>query len=444
VGVAVSGGPDSMALLVCLCKLAPIHGFSVAGVHFEHGIRGQESQDDADFVAGFCEGKGIPFYLGAAYVPALAGKWKLSKQTAAKRAREAYFDSLVKGGDVDCIATAHHKNDAAESVLMHILRGSGTAGLAGIRRKKGAVIRPFLCLGRDDIDDYIAEEGIPFVRDSSNDSLDYTRNYIRGAVMPLLEEHVNADAAGALLRLGEIAEQDEDYLIQKAGAAFEECACFSGGRVEIGLERFGKLHRAIRSRIVRLACAALSVTQDIGYAHIGAVLKLADEARTGTQADLPHGLCARVEYSRLVIGRKRLLPEEFEIPLRRTGRTMLPDGAQIVCRMAEEYTPHAGGGVREYFDADRLPHGLRVRTRIAGDRIHPLGAPGGKKLKDYFIDKKVARPLRDAAVLVADGQEVVWAVGYVMGEAYRVREDTEHILEMTYIAGTEEEDGALL
>lgn len=443
-GVAVSGGPDSMALLVCLCKLAPTHGFSVAAVHFEHGIRGQESIGDADFVAEFCEKHGIPLYLGAADVPVLAREWKMSKQTAAKRAREEYFDSLVGSGDLDCVATAHHKNDAAESVLMHILRGSGTTGLVGIRKKKGSFIRPFLCLGRVEIDDYIAEGSIPFVRDSSNDSLDYTRNYVRGAVIPMLEGAVNADVTGALLRLGEIAEQDAAYIDQKASEAFDACACLAGGAVEISLGRFSGLHGAIRARVVRMACAELYVTQDIEYAHVRAVLKLADEARTGARADLPHGLRARVEYGTLVISAARMRAEKFAVSLNRRGRTMLPDGAQIVCREVGKYEPHAGGGFREYFDLGSLPGELQVRSRLAGDRFHPLGAPGGKKLKDYFIDKKVTRAGRDAAILVADGQEIVWAVGHAMSEKYRVREDTEQILEMILIAGTEDERDALL
>lgn len=441
VGAAVSGGPDSMALLACLQSLAPFFSCSVACVHFEHGIRGQESLDDADFVSRFCEENGIPFYMGAADVPALAKEWGLSEETAAKRARETYFNTLVENEDVDVIATGHHSGDNAESVLMHILRGSGIDGLKGISVRNGNFIRPLLCVSRDDVMEYVQEKSLPYVQDGTNKNAAYTRNFVRNVLLPQIRERINPDVSGALNRLSGIAGEDSAFIFGEAERIFPECAAQKDDRVKIDIERFLALSPAVAYRVVKIACAKLFVTQDIENVHIGAVMRLAKKNRTGTRANLAGGLCAEVEYGSLVIRfAARRVDYSFCSMFDIEARNETPFGDYIECEQVEACDFSNQDPYTAYVDRDKLPAHFMFRTRYTGDRIAPLGSCGSKKLKDYFIDKKLTREEREKTPLLADGNRIIWAVGHVIGDDYKVDNTTKRILRMNYIrCGNKEE-----
>ncbi|WP_066645156.1 tRNA lysidine(34) synthetase TilS [Christensenella timonensis] len=433
VGVAVSGGPDSMALLSCLCFLAPLAFFSVVCVHFEHGIRGQESLDDADFVSRYCAEHNIPFYMSAADVPSLAEEWHMGKQSAAKRAREEYFKSLIQNGDVDVIATAHHLDDNAESVLMHILRGSGTDGLRGIHPQNGPMIRPLLCVTRQQILAYLEEKEIGYVTDRTNGENEYTRNFIRNVLMPQLRDRINPDVAGALNRLSVIAEYDAGFIRGEAEKEFGNCAQVLNGSVEIDIEALSRLSKAVRCRIVRLACERLHITQDVENAHVLCVLALAERNRTGARANLSNNLYAAVEYGKLLIGfSAREADVSFCMPFDFEAANELPDGSRIICGEVYECDYENSDPDVAYVDADKLPQRLMLRTRYRGDTIHPLGAPGKKKLKDYFIDKKLPRQERERTPLLADGSRIIWAAGHVIDDECRVTGDTTRIYCLKY------------
>lgn len=434
VGAAVSGGPDSMALLVCLCSLGSMYNFAVKCVHFEHGIRGEDSLRDAEFVENFCDERDIPMFVGAADVPALAEKWGVSEETAAKRAREEYMDSLVLAGEADIIATGHHLDDSAESVLMHILRGSGLTGLTGIHSRYGNYIRPFLCVDRSEILAYAGQNGIDYVTDATNADNKYTRNYVRNVLMPGIAENINPDVSGALNRLSRLAARDSEYIEAEAAAALSSIAKKEGDTVRMDAAALAKMHPALAGRVVRGACAMLHVHQDIELAHITAVIELAKQGRTGAMANISRNICAELEYGSLLLGfTGRRTDSSFEATLDINDVLRLPNGDVVECRCVQDCDMQNADAYTERFDMDKLPAKITVRTRYTGDVIHPLGAGGGKKLKDYFIDKKLPREERDRTPLLADGSEIIWAVGRVMSDLYKVDGDTERILEIRYI-----------
>ncbi len=432
VGAAVSGGADSMALLVCLYALSKLHGFELCCVHFEHGIRGEHSLRDASFVRDYCASAGIPFFMGSGDVPSMAKKWRISIETAAKRAREDYMNSLVLACEADVIATAHHLNDNAESVLMHILRGSGLSGLMGVRARHGNFVRPFLCLTKDEILGYAAVNEIPYVTDETNADNSYTRNYIRNVLLPGVKENINENPEAALNRLSAIAQQDDGCLNALAEDFFNANAIRSEDSVSMGAAALTKAHPAIAVRAIRLACGRLGVTEDIEYAHIESVLRLARTNRTGSVAGLSRNLCARVEYGALIIGFKgRETNYSFERRFDIRDRNVLPDGDYIECFELNCYDAFNGDAYSECFDMDKLPSAITLRTRRHGDVIRPLGS-GKKKLKDYFIDKKLTREERDRTPLLADGENIIWIIGRVISNDYRVDENTARIVNMRY------------
>jgi tRNA(Ile)-lysidine synthase len=439
VGAAVSGGADSMALLVCLKNIAGELGISLNCVHFEHGIRGEESLKDAEFVAEYCERYGILFYMGAADVPALADEWKVSLELAAKRAREEYFAQAIHSGVADVIATAHHEEDTAESVLMHVFRGTGIDGLTGIKQRHGQMIRPFLCVRKKEILEYCNKNGVPYVEDSTNSDNRFTRNYVRNVLIPAANNHLGTDIVPALNRLGEIAQRDAAYLNGCAQQAFEACAAVSADMAELDIAQLIRLDDAIASRVIRLACKSLHVMQDVEYAHVEAVLRLAKKAKTGSKANLTHDLFAEVEYDRLLIGRiARQVDYSFLVEVVPAKETKLPNGAAVVCEIVPEYVFNTEDRFTEYFDLDQLPERMVCRTRQAGDVIHPLNGPGQKKLKDYFIDKKLPRSMRDQVPLLACGSEIIWAIGHVINDQYRVGGQTKRVMKVTYKKVAEE------
>ena len=181
----------------------------------------------------------------------------MSEETAAKRAREAYFNTLVENEDVDVIATGHHSDDNAESVLMHILRGSGIDGLKGIAARNGNFIRPLLCVSREDVMEYVRDKGLHYMQDKTNDNAEYTRNFVRNTLLPQIRERINPDVSGALNRLSAIAQEDSSFILGEAERVFPECAKQKGDRVEIEIGRFLGFSPAVEYRIIRLACAKL-------------------------------------------------------------------------------------------------------------------------------------------------------------------------------------------
>ncbi|MEG2189298.1 MAG: tRNA lysidine(34) synthetase TilS, partial [Christensenella sp.] len=340
----------------------------------------------------------------------------------------------VEQEDVDVIATGHHLDDNAESVLMHILRGSGIDGLKGIAVKKGNFIRPFLCVSHAEILGYAEQEKIAYKVDKTNENTEYTRNFVRNVLLPQIVEKINPDAAGALNRLSGIAEQDSAFIFSEAERKYELCAHAKDDRVEIDIESFLALSPAVAYRVLKIACAELYVTQDIENVHVGVVMKLARKNKTGTRVNLSGNLCAEVEYGTLVIrfsGRR--VDYSFCMVFDVQAKNEIPNVGYIVCEEALQCDYQNADPYTAYIDADKLPKHFMLRTRYTGDRITPLGSAGGKKLKDYFIDKKLTREEREKVPLLADGNRIIWVAGYTIGDEYRVDEQTKCILRMDYI-----------
>lgn len=410
VGVAVSGGVDSMALLNALCNLRAQLNIIVVVFHMEHGIRGRASVDDMRFVIRECEKRGVECVAERADVPELAAAEKLSVETAARQARYAFLDEQA----ADWIATAHQRDDVAETVLMNLLRGSGLAGLCGIPEKRGRYIRPLLDISRAEIEAYAAENGVAFVRDASNDETDYTRNYIRNEIMPRLER-VNAQAAAHIAQAAERLAEDEAAL--KHWAQTADCIEEQKDGVYIRLDKLGVLPEAVRKRVVRLAFEKRFGLSDVESKHVRDILALAESGQPGKRLDVGGGLAAVNIYGKLMIGRiKEKAYNDDSVSFFGPGRYEL-GGLEFVCTVCVQ--PDFGDG-SEYFDAGAL-EGAVFRHRREGDRITPLGMSGTKRLSDYLSDRKVPLHLRDNMVVLAAGEDVLWAVGAGVSEKSKIK-----------------------
>ena len=413
VGVAVSGGMDSMALLFLLHKL----GFAVKALHFEHGIRGQASKDDAEFVRRVCLEKGIPFVSESADVPAYAKERKQSIETAARILR---YDFFSRSG-CKKIATAHHADDCAESILMHVLRGSGLAGLVGIQPKNGRIIRPLLCVSKTEIRQYIRDNQIPFCEDETNFDLSYRRNYLRREIMPKLRE-INPALTDALLRLSRGA-QDVQTLLRRQAEKIRVIRTEHTRRID--RRELLACNEQVAARLLFDLCAELGQEHDLEYPHISEMLGL---AMTGAHKHIKGRIYARCEYGSLILyTQEEPKPEAYCVPFS-AEKTVFPAG--ILQRESRPYQKNAQKDL-EFFG--RIPKDAVVRTRRAGDVFCPLGS-GQKKLKDYFIDIKLPRSARDRVPLLASGREIIWVIGCGISERYKVT-DAGTCIALHYIKG---------
>lgn len=429
--VACSGGPDSLALLDLLLLLRRRFDLVVTVAHFEHGIRGTASEEDARFVDSFCRARRVPCFIGHGDVPAFAKEQGESIELAARELRYAFLWRTLERCGADVLATAHHADDQAETVLMRILRGTGPDGLAAMKPREGKKIRPLLFARREDILAYCRERGLTPRHDATNDIPDCTRNLLRLKVLPYLQQSCNPEVARALCQLAELARVDCDYLEQQLEESWPYLTREEDGRRSIVLTAFRRRHPALQRRALRRLFASLAgAGRDLGFSHVEELRLLALSGQaTGKTAKLPDGIEAHFTYDRLVL--RPTLPKREQqepasaVPVIVPGRTDYGEAA-IEAELLEAL-PADDGSCGFYLDAVVLKGApLVLRHRQPGDFIEL--SVGRKKLKEVLIDDKVPRERRQGLLLLAAGHEILWIVGRRRTSHYPVTEQTKRIL----------------
>lgn len=456
--VALSGGADSVCLLTVLKQLA----FALRAVHVHHGIRGAEADRDEAFVQALCESLSVPLHVAHCQVPAYAAEHGLSEEEAGRILRyqileeeaEKWERELSDGSRVK-LALAHHRDDNAETILHHLLRGSGLTGLAGIRPVQGRRVRPLLCVGRDEIREYLTAEHMDWCEDSTNQSADYTRNRIRSQVLPLLKETVNEQAEEHILQAGQIIGQADEYLRQRAAeiwrvavsgqqesrdsesGARRDIADEMPERVIIPLAVFAAQPEILKMYLIRHMLDQLKPGwKDITSRHFTAIAKLAGKP-VGSRVDLPGGLTARTGYETLEIVGKA---EQKPVLDRETGgwggntvpQTVPKLHMTVFSRQKDQEIPK--NQYTKWFDYDKIKGTLSVRTRRTGDYLI-LPSGGSKTIARYMIDEKIPKEKREKILLLAEGSHVLWVVGFRISEYYKIEEHTENILQVTCDGG---------
>ncbi len=455
IAAGISGGADSVCLLLILKELQKTMDFSLTAVHVEHGIRGEESLRDAQFAKNFCRKHQIPFLSFSVDAP---GRAKEKHETLEEAARELRYECFLEacrqcGGNK--IAAAHHGDDCAETVLFHLSRGTGIRGLCGIVpiRKCGeetgvSVIRPLLCATRAEIEAYLKERGQEYCTDSTNGDVSLTRNRIRSRVLPELIS-VNPQAVQHITRTAGYLEEICDFIDREAWERGKEGVIFtyeSGEVCEIRIfrEQFMRLHPVLQKNLIhRLLGQAAGSRKDIAAPHIEAVCALF-EAGTGKMLSLPYGVQARREYDAVLLQRRKYAPGQAEKPDGREMDLVIPgesvwyDGRKIWTEILEfdgncKKIPQKM--YTKWFDYDKIKNTVRVRTRRPGDYLQADASGGHKKLKNFFIDAKVPQDQRDEILLLAEDRHILWAVGYRISEAYKITQKTKRILSVCVDGG---------
>ena len=399
--VALSGGSDSATLLSVLCRLREQYGLRIYAAHVNHHLRENAGQD-AEFAQELCASFGVECMVHDAQVREYARGQGISEELAGRALRYAFFDAVRRERGIDKIATAHNQNDAAETVLMHLIRGSGLDGLGGIPYVRGAVIRPLLDCSKAEIEAYCKTFQIPYVVDETNFETDYTRNKIRLELIPQIE-CINPNFIETAARNAKICAQEADLLNRLAEQACGRCA--AGRRLD--LEAFRREEPCIRRRVLQLFYKNyVGTAQNLEEKHIENMLKLIESQKNGNSIDIGRQTAAWIEYGALVLGKKERRAA-FAYQLEPGVLTHIPEiGASVrvsACDAAAE-------GVF-CFSADE-ERGIWLRSRRDGDGFYPVGMTGRKKLSDFFIDQKIPRKEREKIPLLAYGDELVWVVDH--------------------------------
>lgn len=451
----VSGGADSVCLLFVLCGLQEKLGFQVKVCHVNHGLRGREADADEAYVKELCARLKVPCRFFHENVELIAAKRKQSLEEAGRTVRREAFGTMCREDGGTKIATAHHRDDNAETVLLNIARGTGLKGLCGIRPVQGKWIRPLLSSDRDQIESFLKKQGLTWCTDATNEEDEYTRNRIRHNILPAMKEQVNA---GVIRHLEELSIQSLEvweYLEQGVQAARKRCVytgeesktSYAGGEgkepvvIRISETEFKEEAPAVQKQLIKECIAVVrGGEKDIGAVHLKAVAELLGRP-CGKRLDLPGGVIAERTYDGIVIRKRRKTEEEKagtvrEVRLNIPGDTFLPDGIhRVKCRFADISEKDKAKEIPQksytkLIDYDIIKHGLSVRTRQSGDYLAVNEEGKCQKLKSWFINEKIPRGLRDEMLLVADGHHIVWIPGRRMSCACQISNRTKRILEI--------------
>ena len=423
VAVACSGGPDSMALLHKLKTIEKELGVEVIAVHVNHLIR-ENAERDAKHVEEYCNKNNIRFYKFKVDVPKLAKAKAVSLETAARDARYGIFDALIKKGIATKIALAHHLQDQAETILLHLFRGAGLSGVKGMDYQKGGVyIRPMLSTSKKEIVDYLNSFDIPFVEDETNFENVYTRNYLRNEVFPLLLKKW-PNITNALINFSKSAGEDDDYIHQHLN---DYALLIEEKTAKIPLSYFLYAESVI-NRIIFKAFHGIGIGEDIERKHVDAIKELARNSENGKKINLPLGVTAYKEYEYLTLTNKKKENTSFCEELK-CGEFDVPNFGKVVVKRTKMFVPKDGV---LFIDLKKVPRDAVWRFRKDGDIFEKFGG-GTKKLKSYFIDKKVPQRERAYIPVLASGNEILAIAGMEISDRVRVEDDVRSALKIEVI-----------
>lgn len=415
IGVAVSGGVDSMSLLHFLNENKEILDCQVVAITVDHMLRGEESLDDALFVKNWCRENGIYCHKFSVDAGKLAQEKNIGIENAAREARYGIFENLLKENVVDKIALAHHLSDQAETILLHILRGAGLNGACGMEYVRDEVyIRPFLGVDKDDIVRYASRNYIEHVEDSTNFESKYNRNYLRNVILPQLKQRWEGVEQN-LVNFSLSCKEDNDFILSHVnyGGVIED-----KNLVKVPLLYF-HYKASVINRILFECLEKLNVTKDIERKHIELIKDLV-ECENGKKINLPCDIIVSKEYDYITIFKNEKIVIVQEYPFA-TGKTNFANVCEIVVRKTNKLEPKENSLI---MDANLIPKNAVWRTRKNGDVFAKFGS-GKKPLKNFFIDRKIPNRVRDFIPVLAVDNEILCVAGEEISEKVRVTEETK-------------------
>ncbi len=422
--VGLSGGADSVALLYLLKKEAVKRGFSLFALHVNHKIRGSEADRDEAFCRDLCKSWDIPLEIIRVDVPKIAKESKIGLEEAARNCRYEAFDKFCRENDVERVATAHNASDNLETVLFNMARGSALKGLTGIPAARGNIVRPLIYCTKREILEFLGENEISFVYDSTNSDVDYSRNLIRHKIVPELLL-INPSLEDTLSRSVSLLQADSEYL-EKVASEFTDDK----------IDALVSLDKSILGRVIRERYREASGGEELSFVHVSSVISLIENGEAHSRICLPKGICAALEYGRLVFVKetksRETLPYRIKLSL---GENVIDEDGSIIfiCKENEENTDK-NEETRKYLinkqniykisikasvSFDIINDSLYARNRKEGDRY--LYGGMSRKLKKLLSEKKIPLEYRDTLPIIESDSGAVWIPGFPVSDPFSLK-----------------------
>jgi len=428
--VAVSGGPDSVAMLHLLWRLRDILSIQLHVAHLDHGLRGHSSQEDARYTRRLA--RRLELSATVEQIQLSPGS-KGSLEEKARLARYAFLERVASSMRAQRIATGHNADDQAETVLMRILRGAGSDGLSGIPPVRGRIVRPLIQVRRLQIEEYLRRRRFRPRRDHTNLELQHLRNRVRKQLIPLLERSYNPNIVEVLNRIGHLESEEGAYFRQLSENLLKTLVKKdSKGKIVLDLGSFADYFNIAGKFLIReLIRKTKGDLRQIGHEHVDRVFSLARDGSLGSRIHLPHGVVVERADKSLVF--RMGLPEPFCEAVKLPGKNELSSAelvlrAELLDKSEISWPPQGKNRYEAFVDWARLRSPFVLRTRRRGDRFRPLGMRGTRKLSDYLIDRKVPRVQRDEIPLLVGRDGIIWVVGHDIADPCKVTRKTSSVL----------------
>ena len=429
--VALSGGPDSVALLHVLLKLRESMKLRIGAVHVNHRIRKRAALKDEQFCEQLCERFRVDLTIVTEDIPALAKRLKKGVEETAREFRYEFFEFLAEEDDYDYIALGHHRDDQVETILFRLFRGSGRTGLLGMPGVRGKIVRPFLPLSKAEILAYLRKHRLAFCEDKTNQSSDYSRNYLRNKLLPLIRDKINPQVDRALLSTAELLADEEAFLEAEVEKLYRRLVSRTpGGKFQLAIEAYERYHNVLRRRLLRRVTGLLS---SFGQVPDRDTIERLDSfcGQSRKAMSLPDGLEARRLGNSIVLRRRELVRFEADLPVKGTiSLTNLAYAVRIKSGPAASVKKQmkSASAFKVRIDADRVVLPLVIRSIRPGDRFQPLGMKGRKKVGNYLTDEKIPAIFRDEIPVICDQKGIVWLVGFQIDDRVKLTGATEKVL----------------
>ncbi len=435
--LAVSGGPDSVALTHIMVRLSADFSFTAVVAHLDHMIR-RESNEDFKFVEDLAKSLGLEFFGQQIDIPKMAKQRKISIEEAGRIERYKFFEEVIDANGAQKIATGHNSDDSLETFLLRIFQGSSITGLSGIPLKRGRIIRPLLKLGRAELVRFLEDQRIRYKIDITNLSCDTDRNFTRNRIIPIVLERF-PKSPQSILRTLDLIQKDEQYLSSLVDASYEKAVSETEDCFKINMAEICTLPEAVSSRIVRKVLFALSGpnTRWTRF-HIDRILLFIKGSKPYVRFTLPYGLYFTRDYSSLKISRLEDAPKpDYSLIVSGPGLVTIPESKMdlefSILREPSLDLSCKNDSITEYFDADLLTFPFHLRPFQSGDRIVPWGQSSPVKIKKLFIDSKIPHSLRNRLPMIIKADEIIWAAGLRRCASYGSGPQTKQLLKISMI-----------
>ncbi len=431
--IAVSGGPDSVALLFLLLELKKEFNLSLFVAHVNHKLRGKESDEDQEFVSKLASDLKLKLHSRSFQVQKEATKLRLSVEECARKIRYDYLNKLADKLKAPRIALGHNFNDQAETVLMRLIRGSGSLGLSGIPPVKDRIIRPLIEIKREEIETFLKDREISCRTDSSNLKTDYLRNRVRLKLLPLLRKEYNPKIEETLNRTASILGAEEELLNQEVEAAYPGVLLREqNDRIILDSRKFVGYHNSLKRFMIRNCVKKLKGDlRELTFDKVETLLRLLEQGKSGRRVDLLEQVHGDVTKDYLIVYKRKEKRVNYDLPFlkkRKIKKLGVSIDSQVLARAS---VPKGVRGENRWvalLDLEKLKPPLRLRSRKNGDRFKPLGMKGNKSVADFLVDSKVPRSERDEVMLLTSRNKIAWLVGYRISDDFKVTPETKKIL----------------